>query len=196
MTENQYKGRKRAILSMSSCKQIDDFSDCISKRCSRCKGGCCKNFPCTLSPLEFLDIEDIDYMKSILDTGILTIAPGNTDKKYYIIRPRGKNDSDYIVSDIVASPNECLLRGKKGCLLDPLTRPTEGLLTMPREKSKLCECYYSEMKIMDDWIRREEAVKKLVELYKTVLVPKYMVTSETVKTYRLRLIGVDRKETN
>lgn len=197
MTENQYKGRKRTILSMSSYRQVDSFADCINKKCKKCKGACCESFPCTLSPFEFVDIEDINYMKSVLDTGVLTIAPGNIAKTFYLIRPRGEKDTDFIIADYVPNPNDCLLHGKKGCLLDPIARPTEGLLLLPRDKGRnLCECLYSEMKLMEDWFKYQDVLNELRKKYKGVQIPKDNINEETIKIYRLKLFGVDRKETN
>ena len=51
---------------------------CTPSACHSC-GVCCATFPCTFAPSDFLDIYDFEYMKSIIDTGLVCISYSEYD---------------------------------------------------------------------------------------------------------------------
>lgn len=95
---------------------------CRKSLCQRC-GSCCQTFPCIFAPTDFLDIENMDYMRKILNTGLLCLS------KIYnstttIIRPRGIGDLGVVsfLDDIKYTydgANPCILNSSNGCLLSP-----------------------------------------------------------------------------
>lgn len=89
---------------------------CASNDICRECGNCCKKCPCTYSPYDFLDIEDIDYMRRILDTGVVTLV--NYNNYYpYVIRNRGILDSESVAGkDNDSGINKCLLLSENGCM--------------------------------------------------------------------------------
>lgn len=194
MTEKKYLERKTELIEFNSYGRKDSLESCLYDRCAECRGGCCKNYPCTLSPKEFLDIKDIDYMKGVLDTGVITIAPMNMASTFYIIRPRGINDFDTVATGYAMEPNSCILQGENGCILEPMVRPTEGLLLIPVEEPTFiscgCKCYYSDFSIMRDWKKYQSTLKKLMKIYKDKEVPKPEINEETAKVYKLKLLGM------
>ncbi len=110
---------------------------CKPQICRYC-GRCCVGFPCAFSPNDFLDITDIDYMKNILDTGLICIS--NVYKtKTLILRPRGYYDRGIVSFHPIIVPDEdnpCIFRSLncKGCLLPTEYRPSQGLLRIPPNK--------------------------------------------------------------
>lgn len=106
---------------------------CAPSICEGC-GNCCKQFPCAFSPNDFLDINNLEYMLNILNTGLVVLAVSYNMKNVYL-RPRGLADEKLIStilldSKIANGDNPCILHTKNGCLLDPQYRPSEGLLYM------------------------------------------------------------------
>ena len=198
MTENEYKNRKNHIIEECSYNRVDMLKSCLCDACKKCKGNCCENYPCTLSPKEFIDINNIDYMKGVLDTGALVITQCNLGCDFYIIRPRGIKDLNKIVTDFVFSPNSCILQGPKGCILDPLFRPTDGLLLLPEKKHGeiVCEPHYNDFKVIEDWKKPQEVLKELREIYKNKEVEIPKANEDTAKKYTLALLGKCKKETN
>ncbi|MBR4351162.1 MAG: hypothetical protein IKP98_02965 [Bacilli bacterium] len=191
LTENEYKNRKNHIVESCSYNTVDMVKSCLCSECAKCKGNCCSNYPCTLSPREFIDINNIEYMKNVLDIGVLAIAPGNILCKYYIIRPRGSKDLDTIVTGYVEAPNSCILQGPKGCILDPLFRPTDGLLLMPERHYKEIKCvpHYSEFKVMEDWLKYQDVLRELRKIYKDKEIDMPPANEETAKKYTLAMLG-------
>ena len=197
LTENEYKNRKNHIVESCSYSTVDMVKSCLCSECDKCKGDCCTNYPCTMSPREFIDIENINYMKSVLDTGVLTIAPSNMGCSFYIIRPRGIKDLDTIVTGYLESPNSCILQGPKGCILNPFFRPTDGLLLIPEENngSIICEPHYGDFSIIEDWSKYQNLLKELIKIYRDVEIEKPEANEETAKRYTLALLGNCQKET-
>ena len=98
--------------------------------CRDCGGYCCTNSPCLFAPSDFLDIDDIDYIRAVLDTGLVCIsrvANGNA----LVFRPRGIEDSKGVYS-YTFKRNQCILKGDAGCMLPAGYRPTQGLLYIPQ----------------------------------------------------------------
>ena len=197
MELNEYKNRKNCILASCSYNQVDILKRCLCDVCDKCKGECCQNSPCVMSPNEFVNINDMDYMKNVLDTGVLTIAPCNEGCNFYVIRPRGVKDLDTIVTGFVEYNNSCILQGENGCVLEPLFRPTGGLLLIPKEQYGEIKCvqHYSDFKTIEDWKKHQKVLKELIEIYRNVEIEKPKATEETVKKYKLALLGC-KKETN
>lgn len=103
---------------------------CTPNICNHC-GACCQTFPCVFAPSDFLDLNDIEYMKSILDTGLVCISD-LYDSHTLIIRPRGYGDL-WCVSTLdeirysYEGANPCQLCAG-GCVLSANYRPSQGLL--------------------------------------------------------------------
>ena len=196
MTENEYIYRKQKLIERITDGQIQNKNSCFGEKCKTCKGCCCETYPCTLSPKEFIDINNIDYMKSVLDTGILAIAPMNMSGSYYCIRPRGLKDLDTISTGYILGNNPCILQSTKGCVLDYLTRPSEGLLLIPGKRIE-CVQLYTESKLVNDWYNYQSLLYDLRKYYKDKEIKKPKANSNTAKTYKLKLLGNNcKKETN
>ncbi|MCX4365499.1 MAG: hypothetical protein OSJ70_06985 [Bacilli bacterium] len=141
--------------------------------CSGCKGcgKCCDRFPCVYSPRDFLDITNLDYMRRILDTGVVTIVRYN-NKYPLIIRNRGVLDEDRIAGDDIDAYNTCLLLRDNGCMIPDSYRASQGLLYVVGDYGHAAlygdEDYLLEY---DNYIY-QEALSKLYEEYKNVVIPK------------------------
>ena len=95
MTIEEYKKKKEELLYKLSNGLVKSENDCVKPEwCSVCKGGCCKSFPCTFSPEDFIDVTNIDYMKKLIETGVIVISPLNFMNDIYCIRARGFKDLD------------------------------------------------------------------------------------------------------
>ena len=197
MTEGEFRGRKNAAIASCSYNREDMVKSCLSDICDKCKGTCCKKYPCMLSPRELI-MDDIDYLKNVLDTGVLTLTVTQTQNKILYIRARGVNDPRTIYSEEAITPNSCILIGKKGCILDPLYRPTDGLLLIPETKFGITKCvsHYPEFKKFEDWQKHQEILRELVEIYKNIEIDKPKADENTSYTYKLALLGNCKKETN
>lgn len=139
---------------------------CGFSMCQNC-GMCCNAFPCTFSPCDFLDINDMGYMRSILDTGLICISQ-MCWSDILVLRPRGVGDEG-IVSlkwQIVfdeSGNNSCLLN-QKGCLLNPEYRPTEGLLYTPLESGDhVVKC--TESQLAREYFPYQDAIGALADEY-------------------------------
>lgn len=187
-----YNEKKTLLLFDESNGVVKGEEDCICEDCIKCGGACCKSSPCTLSPREFLDIEDLDYMKSILDLGVLSIFPLNIRGDIFAIRARGLKDLDTIVTGYIAgyNYNECILLGSKGCVLDYTTRPTEGLLLIPKFGTYDIELQlYDAERTIDEWKACQKAVLELKKYYKDREIIKPEATKETALIYKNKLLG-------
>lgn len=163
-----------------------DFYTYLSgyKCCTHCDKCCCEHFPCKYSPYDFLDITNFDYMCGILDTGLLCISE-SINTKELIIRPRGINDSDSIVSLTASFPfwisrNPCLLLSSTGCMLPPEFRPSEGLLYIPKSTRDHISLY-SEKDLEKDYEQYQDALKALYDKYSGKYMPKVSSPSRVRK---------------
>lgn len=170
---------------------LDKFLN--KEKCNKCKGCCCKSCPCGYSPREFINLNDIDYMKNILDLGILCIdelvlpytAP------FLTIRIRGKSDNNIFMSNNFKH-NECILLSENGCMLSDEERPIEGLLLYPKDNAfGLNECYsmYDYNTKINDWEKYQESLKILKEYYINRKVPIKSVTDEDIKALQYKIKG-------
>lgn len=169
-------------------KNIDEnssnfFDNFKSEACKECYGEscCCYKFPCIFSPDDFYDINNLEYMKKILDTGLICV---NNDNNFYTIRPAGKRE---IYDEPRYQYNTCILYSyMNGCMLEDYLRPTQGLLYMAKKdlfskcislytkediyneykeyQSILYKLYNYQSNVMIDIEQREENIKKLVKL--------------------------------
>ena len=98
---------------------------CNKEICKNCKGYCCTLKPKFFSPNDFIDISNLDYMREILNTGLISIFLNN-DK--WILRPRGLLDKETIISYNPYYNSCCFYDYDKGCRLPLEYRPTECLL--------------------------------------------------------------------
>lgn len=165
---------------------------CTSERCKKC-GGCCSKFPCAFSPDDFLDINDLEYMRKILDSGVICITKSHY-KKVIILRPRGEGDLGIVSleSDIEYNYhgyNRCLLKSDTGCLLSAEYRPSEGLLYLPL-RGLMHQIMYSETDIENDYEAYQESLEILFNEYlsKNISVPNF-ITKEDVDGFTKSLVG-------
>ena len=123
--------------------KLDDSTElsdtfCTPNICANCRGHCCQTYPCAFSPEDFIDINDMDYMRNILDLGLICISLTETDFGiFWYLRPMGiidclSNDNKSIVSTKYTQNECCILRDSEtGCMLSATYRPREGLLHYP-----------------------------------------------------------------
>ncbi len=168
MTPEEYKNKKLDLYrNITGDPNFDKESVLNDELCERCEGACCKTFPCTFSPYDFVDIDDFEYMKSILDTGYFVISYYyEEDECIYYIRAKGLNDRG-VVAKSKAKPNECILLGEKGCQLDFYSRPTLGALLEPKSNKLFmcCKHRYSMDQLTKDWLKYQQQMLKLKKYY-------------------------------
>lgn len=172
-----------------------DIKDlCHPEYCEGC-GKCCKRFPCVYSPNDFLDITDLDYMREILNTGVVTIVKyANRIFNPLIIRNRGVHDSDYIACEDVDCSNTCILHTEKGCMLPDVYRGSNGLLYVKTELGHIfghvalySEEYYG---YLDEYANQkyQKALAQLYLEYSKVIIPKESITEEKVNQFVKKII--------
>lgn len=143
---------------------------------------CCVHFPCKFSPKDFLDITNIDYMRNILNTGLICIGNTSKDSKTLILRPRGYEDKKNCIVSLFPfyfslyddELNPCVFRGDKGCLLDPEYRPSQGLLLVPVAKGKYIEKHfemYDSYDCEEEYKQYQEYLEILYNEYKEKYLP-------------------------
>lgn len=154
---------------------------CNPKLCSSC-GSCCSVAPCVFSPYDFLDLCNLDYMRNILNTGLVCISRSSLDYETLVLRPRGKKDTESIVSTIY-DYNHCILENGKGCMLPVQYRPCQGLLYIPRCDNGfvLHTILYSDYLFTYDYKQFQNILKDLAHEYYNKPVPSYKeITEEDV----------------
>ena len=137
--------------------------------CAKCGGACCKHYPCLFSTNDFLDVNDIDYMSRILDTGLVCIGQSCYDNNL-ILRIRGIKDKKSIVNTRLSSENTCLLFGKEGCMLPSEFRPAEALLYYAQTIDYHISIYDT-ADCIEDWSIHQDVLKTLYEKYKRIKIP-------------------------
>ena len=159
-----------------------------SNICKNCRK-CCNHIPCIFRPNDFIDINDLDYMKNILETGLIRISYvlyyGNYGKKVYILGPCGTRDDD-ICFDPKFDNNTCILNSRNGCMLDVNFRPSGALLLLPREKYR-CHCLYQTENIVNEYEKYSDTLKSLKYKYDNIC--KTETTIEEVKTLTRKIAG-------
>ncbi|MBR2997448.1 MAG: hypothetical protein IKF37_00030 [Bacilli bacterium] len=172
MTEEEYRKKKLELY-----KKIADNQSFSEEKvtnnllCKKCGGSCCKNYPCSFSPDDFVDINDFNYMKQILDTGFFVIdsfIDYQNKKNTYFIRCRGSQDKKGIFNFNSPYGNECLLLYDTGCIFDFYTRPTAGALLIPKSNKHgmgVCTNEYTYKKQKEDWEKHQDIMLKLIEYY-------------------------------
>ena len=184
MTLEEYERKKQEILYEKSKGVVKSQDNCISyERCAKCKGDCCKHFPCAFAPEEFLNLQDKDYIRSLLETGLIIISPRK--KHILYIRPRGIYDPPRMVTNLVTEPNPCALLRENGCILDHSFRPIGGLLTLP-----FCECeeYYEPKRITKDWSEYANYMNLLAKQCDNMYIERKNITGEDVEKYKRLLL--------
>lgn len=144
---------------------------CNSKLCSNC-GECCSTAPCIFSPYDFLDICDIDYMRNILNTGLICISRSPSDGETLILRPRGRQDVKSIYS-YTYNYNHCILENGKGCMLPTEYRPCQGLLQVPYDDNGLIlhTIMYPDYKVECDYLPFQKILETLIYEYSSKSIP-------------------------
>ena len=170
MTEEEYKKKKLELYRKIVNDQNFDKKDVTDNDlCKLCDGGCCKHFPCAFLPDDFVDVDDFNYMKTILDTGFFVIDRFYhypSKKVVYYIRSRGVLDKDIILKKSVYY-NTCLLLEENGCIFDFYTRPSIGALVKPKRDGifTACSLQYTDEQIGDDWLKHQKILLKLRRHY-------------------------------
>ncbi|MBR2603739.1 MAG: hypothetical protein IKE10_01765 [Bacilli bacterium] len=187
MTIEEYKKKKEELLYKLSNGLVKSENDCIKPEwCSVCKGGCCKSFPCTFSPEDFIDITNINYMKNLLETGVIVIAPLNIMHDLYCIRVKGEKDLDSVVTGYTQKLNSCLLYTEKGCMLEYVFRPSEGLLLVPGSESvyEMCDQLYDIEDLKKDWSHYQTYLKRLMKECKNMIISSEDISQKQVDCYK------------
>ena len=139
--------------------------------CKTCKGRCCKNMGCNLSPDDIEGDVSYDSLKNLLNTGLYSIdwwesyqTKNNEITNGYFIRARNKNSN-------IVDPSwggECVMLTGTGCPLSFEKRPKGGrYLVAANNINDDCIEYYDKKECADDWFKYYEILYKLVdELYK------------------------------
>lgn len=166
---------------------------CNSEICSKCKGLCCKSFPCVFASTDLPKVNE-KTCRMILDTGIVSISIDNLEHigTFYTLRPMAYSDNGRIsTTNIVTSGiNSCcrLYDDKKGCMLDAECRPASGLLLVPFD---CCYQHYRTDNQEYDWARYRKLMIKLYGEYfgKKVEDGAKQATEEQVKMLQKILKG-------
>lgn len=163
---------------------------CNPTLCSNC-GECCHTAPCIFSPYDFLDICDIDYMKNILNTGLICISGSPDDRNTLILRPRGRADDKSIYS-WTTEWNPCILENGEGCMLPVQYRPCQGLLQVPHERYRHT-IGYSDYEVICDYRRFQEVLENLRHECGSKVIPYYEdKMEESVKSLIKSLVRYDK----
>ena len=176
MTQTEYNMKKIKLIKKILENKKEDINSIVKPDlCSNCKGACCNDYPCPYSPNEFIDINDLDYMRSILDTGLVVIEYFDSIDRFFddskpnlYIRPRGIKDKKIVNEEIFYYENSCLLNDN-GCYFDHVYRPIGGLLLVPEENYyglDFCHQYYNYKLLNQEWSMYQESLNILKEEYK------------------------------
>lgn len=158
---------------------------CTPNICANCKGRCCQSYPCAFSPNDFLNINDIDYMRNILDLGLICIAltENKFREEYWYLRPMGIMDclKPSIVNTDYYTKGYCILKDSKvGCMLSAEYRPREGLIYYPipdKKNESLPGHYLDHM----NWYTDEHKYKEWKEYQKILqTLAREYINKETV----------------
>ena len=135
----------------------DICKNCLQDSC------CCNKYPCIFSPKDFIDITDLEYMKKIIDTGLICIS-NYKKNNLLIVRPVGKRE---ICNNPNYNKNTCIFyHYKTGCMLDFNIRPTQGLLFIPQDNT--CIDLYSSDEIEKEYKPYQDILKELYYYQKSV----------------------------
>ncbi len=181
-----YRESENLEVNLETIDISHDFCQFQQVLCSNC-GGCCKTFPCTYSPYDFLDIRDKDYMRRILDTGVVTLV--NYNNYYpYVIRNRGVLDGDYVAGeDNEYTNNTCILLGENGCMLEDQYRASQGLLLIPSIPN--CFSLYNDLACRLEYERYNSYLEELFKEYKDVYIPKEEIDEKRINEFVRCLIN-------
>ena len=171
-------------------RKFQTFDDFLStpEICSKCGGKCCKHFPCLFSPYDFIDVNNIDYMKNILDIGIICIAKSCYDNTL-VLRPRGIKDKKKIVSTRLPLDNKCILYSETGCMLSSSYRPAEALLYYAQTIDNHIPIYHTS-DCTEDWQKYHDSMKILYDYYRLINSPILREPEpKQVKTLTRRIAG-------
>lgn len=114
-------------------------------------------------------------MRKILDTGLICISYA-PNQETLVLRPRGRADTDYIVSlstneNIACGYNPCYL-SEGACLLPVEYRPSEGLLYYPCDHKKQGhKIMYNSNDIEKEYEKYEFTMWSLYQYYSNKKVP-------------------------
>lgn len=204
MTIEEYKARKLKNINdmlKASGAPIKDIKStrnlCNRKECKYCFGICCNSFPCSFSKMDFVELENKDYIEALLETGLLTISRTfyeiTSSDSFFVLRPMSYHDRGHIVGDNFCydHSNACrILSTTEGCLFERDFRPSGGLLLLP-SKTK-CFIGYPIEEQKKDWEPYQGLLYSLANEYgeKTISNWESPATKEAVKAFQKLLIGV------
>ena len=152
-------------------KDFQTYEDFLNtpEICAKCGGKCCQHYPCLFSPYDFLDVTNIEYMKRIIELGIICIAKSCYDNTL-VLRPRGIKDKKKIVSTRLPLNNRCILYSETGCMLSSDFRPSEALLYYAKSEDYHIPIYHTS-DCTEDWQLFHDQMKILYYTYKYVNSP-------------------------
>ena len=156
--------------------------------CKNC-GECCNHIPCIFSPNDFIDINNLDYMKGIMETGLIRVSyvKDYNNKNIYVLGPCGQMDM-YPYFDPKFDSNPCILNGYNGCMLSNEFRPTGAILLYPSKHIiNRCVCFYRTEHIINDYKPYQDTLKNLKYEYDDIC--KISATEEEVKTLTRKIAG-------
>ncbi len=156
--------------------------------CKNC-GECCNHIPCIFSPNDFIDINDLDYMKGIMEIGLIRVSSvkDNSNNNIYVLGPCGQLDTYSYFNPMIDS-NPCILKDYNGCMLSDEFRPTGAILLYPSKPiMNRCVCFYKTENIIDDYKPYQNTLETLK--YKYDKICKTSATEEEVKTLTRKIAG-------
>ena len=131
-------------------------------------------------------------MKSLLNTGLLSIANISLNNNVLYIRPRGESDLDTVVSGFVYGNNKCILHTEDGCMLNRLFRPSEGLLLVPYDEhhfgDDLCISYYDTKRLISDWKKYQSILLELKKIYSNKVIYKNNPTKKDIEKFENKIL--------
>lgn len=155
------------------------------KRCSDCKGLCCKRNGCMYLPEDFSSME-YESLFNVINEGNISInvsifdffASNELCKKYnlfnetpyeksfwsYYLYLRARNINNGIIS-FFEDESPCSMLDDKGCKYSDNERPSLGLSLVPeKRKGEGCKqiAYKYIYEVMYDWIKYQDVLEKIV----------------------------------
>ena len=141
-----------------------------SDLCKHCKGRCCRNSGCQISPHDLKEITVESICNLIDESNAVSIDwwEGNpliddyTQERVYFLRIKNK-DSDVI--DPLFGRNECSILTENGCPLPFSYRPKGARDLIPRPYNEDCNELYSKKQCCIDWMEYQDVLSEVYNIY-------------------------------
>lgn len=150
---------------------IDKRSTTNSELCNNCKGKCCKNCGCFLSPQDFGKIS-YKALNKELQKGYISIdlvRKSNYVKKGTLVLRIRNIDSPIVDIKRSSKKHQCMMLTPKGCSFSYEERPLGGKLFIPLVNSEgigVCYPKYSYIECAREWQPYSRILKKLYKNYR------------------------------